>query len=369
LSCRKRVEFVDRHAVFARRSAEREEPLLAALELARVMVGGAQRSIQVRAGIFERRERSIERLHGRPDQRGGLRRATFEPTHSGREGRHRRLRTGHRLLRFTQVACDFFRLHHGTAPLGKHALLGGLGFEAREFLDRVPKPLGFALCAFERGAFFPERRFARALVLPQSGDLTGLAIERAERIEQRTMCRGIDERTLVMLPVNLDQGATEILENLRAHRLVVGKGTRAAIGELDAAQDQLIVSTDADLRHDGARRMPPGRIEGRRHLSLARTLAHQRNIAARAERKGKGVEQDRLAGAGLACEHGKPIGEIDVEPIDQDNVANGQPGEHAGSGRTKKDGLGKLSRDSLFCRPFCAGFPLVSPRRIAGMLG
>ena len=82
-------------------------------------------------------------------------------------------------------------------------------------------------------------------------------------------------------------------------------------------------------------------FERRRHLALLRALPHQRGIAARAERQRKGVEQDRLAGAGLAGEHGRPDGEIDVEPIDQDDVADREPGEHAGrttAGQTSEDG-------------------------------
>ena len=64
------------------------------------------------------------------------------------------------------------------------------------------------------------------------------------------------------------------------------------------------------------------------HLALLDAVAHQRLVAARAQRQREGVEQDRLAGAGLAGEHGKACGEIDVEPVDQDDVADGKPGEH-----------------------------------------
>src|SRR5665254_6355 len=42
----------------------------------------------------------------------------------------------------------------------------------------------------------------------------------------------------------------------------------------------------------------------------------------------EGIEQDRLAGAGLAGEHGKPRGKIDVEPVDQNDVADRESGEH-----------------------------------------
>ena len=71
-----------------------------------------------------------------------------------------------------------------------------------------------------------------------------------------------------------------------------------------------------------------GKLEGRGHLALLGALAHQRRLAARAEREREGIEQDRFAGAGLAGQHRKAGAEIDVEPIDQDDVADGKPGEH-----------------------------------------
>ena len=69
-------------------------------------------------------------------------------------------------------------------------------------------------------------------------------------------------------------------------------------------------------------------LERRRHLPLLLALAHQGGVAARAERQRERVEQDRLAGAGFAGEHGKPLGKVDVEPVDQDDVADGKAGEH-----------------------------------------
>ena len=69
-------------------------------------------------------------------------------------------------------------------------------------------------------------------------------------------------------------------------------------------------------------------IEHRGDLPLLGALAHQPGIAARAERKREGIEQDRLAGTGLAGEHRKSLGEIEIELVDQDDVANGQTDEH-----------------------------------------
>src|SRR5262249_57776306 len=75
--------------------------------------------------------------------------------------------------------------------------------------------------------------------------------------------------------------------------------------------------------------MPGGKLEGRRHLSLLGAVAHQSDVAAGAERQRKGIEQDGLAGPGLAGEHRQPSGKVDVEPVDEDDVTYREPGQHA----------------------------------------
>src|SRR4051794_17422964 len=73
-------------------------------------------------------------------------------------------------------------------------------------------------------------------------------------------------------------------------------------------------------------------IEHRRHLTLRLTCAHQRSIAAASKRKRKSVEHDGFAGAGLACEHGQPRPESEVEAINQDDVADRKLDEHGRDG-------------------------------------
>ncbi len=80
-----------------------------------------------------------------------------------------------------------------------------------------------------------------------------------------------------------------------------------------------------------ARRMLLGDVEDGGHLTLFGALAHQRGIAAGAERQGKGIEQDRFAGAGLAGQHRETGPEIDVQPIDQNDIADGKADEHEAS--------------------------------------
>ena len=71
-----------------------------------------------------------------------------------------------------------------------------------------------------------------------------------------------------------------------------------------------------------------GDVERRSHLPLLGALTHQRHVAARAKREREGIEQDRFAGAGLAGQRSKTGAEIDVQAIDQNDVANGKADEH-----------------------------------------
>jgi len=82
-------------------------------------------------------------------------------------------------------------------------------------------------------------------------------------------------------------------------------------------------------RHEGAGRMGRRHVERRGDLPLLGALPHQRGIAARAKRQREGVEQDRFAGAGLTGQHRKARREVDVEPVNQHDVSDREPGQHA----------------------------------------
>ena len=127
-------------------------------------------------------------------------------------------------------------------------------------------------------------------------------------------------------------------EHLNAYRLIVDEGAGAAVRKLHAAQDQGLVSWDVVGGEHRMGRMRRQEVKRGGHLALLRPLAHQRGIAARAQGKRERIKQDRFAGAGLAGQHGKPFGQIDIEPVDQDDVTDGQPGEHRAAMKEDKGG-------------------------------
>ena len=69
----------------------------------------------------------------------------------------------------------------------------------------------------------------------------------------------------------------------------------------------------------------PGRhfqLGGHRGGFLA--VADQSGIGARAQRQPERVEQDRFAGAGLAGQHAEAGLELELEPVDQHDVLDGE---------------------------------------------
>jgi hypothetical protein len=61
---------------------------------------------------------------------------------------------------------------------------------------------------------------------------------------------------------------------------------------------------------------------------LLGAVTHQPRFRAHAQGEPQGVEQDRLARAGLAGEHAQPRPERQIELVDQHHIADGKSQQH-----------------------------------------
>ena len=114
--------------------------------------GGRERPIDMVARLVERRQRGIERLHGRRDKAGRLGVAPLQPAHRGRERRHRRAAARHHGLGLAQILGDLFGLHHAGAALGQRGFFAGLGSKLRQFVRSMAQPIGLTLGPLHFGA-------------------------------------------------------------------------------------------------------------------------------------------------------------------------------------------------------------------------
>jgi hypothetical protein len=176
----------------------------------------------------------------------------------------------------------------------------------------MTQPVGFTVGALDIGTMTFNRRFANPPVVPKTRHRCGVLLDPPIGVEQRAMRRGIDEGALIMLAVDFDQCGAKRAEHLNADRLIVDEGAGPAVGKLNPPDDQFVLTTKIVFGKHAARRMFFRQLESGGHLALLHALADQRRFATRAQRERKGIEQDRLSRAGLACQCGEPGAEIDI---------------------------------------------------------
>ena len=63
-------------------------------------------------------------------------------------------------------------------------------------------------------------------------------------------------------------------------------------------------------------------VEDRCHLPLLGAMPNQCGVPACAQRQCEGIEQNRLARPGFPGQHREPGGKVDIQPLNQDDVAN-----------------------------------------------
>ena len=168
------------------------------------------------------------------------------------------------------------------------------------------------------------------------------------------MGSGINQRAFVMLAVNFDERAAEAAQHLHTDWLVVDECAGAAVSELHAPHDELVLDGNIVRRQQGAGRMVGRNVKRGGDLALLGAGAHEAGVAARTKGQREGVKQDRLACASLAGEHRQAGGKIDIEAIDQDDVADREPGQHQAPSHLsppRKPARFRAVPDSYNCRP------------------
>lgn len=143
-----------------------------------------------------------------------------------------------------------------------------------------------------------------------------------ESVEQVTVRARIDQCAIIVLAMNLYQRAADIAHQCNGRRLIIDEDACTAVRRLQTTQNDVAVIVNGILSQDFACRVIAWNVENSRHLALCRAMAHQRGIATCTQRQRQRVQQDGFAGAGFTGQNGKARREINVEPFDQDDIAN-----------------------------------------------
>jgi hypothetical protein len=150
-----------------------------------------------------------------------------------------------------------------------------------------------------------------------------------KRIKQRTMRRCVDQRPVIVLPVDLDDQRADGLEEARRYRLVIDESPCPPVGKLHAAKDDLGVVGDVILPERRSRRVVLGKLKDRNNLPAVAARADKRSVPAPAECERQCIEKDGFPGTSLAGKHGQSLVEGQLELVDKDDVPDRKRAQHA----------------------------------------
>ena len=214
--------------------------------------------------------------------------------------------------------------------------LGPLAVAHRE-RGELALPCGEVFALGRRGFGGVRRRIAMldrgAPRAPLRGNFPRERDEAAECVEERALFLGVLERLVRVLTVQVDQLLAQRAELRKRHRVAVDEGPRAALRVEHAAHQHFAVLVgERVLGEPGARVRRVGDVERGRELRPLGAGPDLPHFEAVAEQEPERVEEDRLARTGFAGEHGEPGIELEVERVDEHEVADRQVAEHRASG-------------------------------------
>ena len=157
----------------------------------------------------------------------------------------------------------------------------------------------------------------------------------AERVEQVALPALVEQPLLVVLPVDLDQRPDLVGEPRGGRGLIVEPGGRAAAGRDLANRDERLRQA----------------VEQRLHAGRLRAVADEPDVRARAADEPERVDEQALAGSGLAGDDVEARREGQAQAIDQREVADGQLEEASAQSHDGSSATLWRSRSQNGCAP------------------
>ena len=165
------------------------------------------------------------------------------------------------------------------------------------------------------------------------GDALALLAVAAGEIDQRQVGGGIGETALLVLPVHGEQERRQALQRADRDRGIVDPGARAPLRAHLATDDELVRRRHSELPEQGSRRWRLRLVEASLDEQLVAAAAHRLGIGALAGEQLQRLHEQRLARAGLTGERGEPRRQVEVQRVDDPEIANVELSQHGRSDR------------------------------------
>ncbi len=160
----------------------------------------------------------------------------------------------------------------------------------------------------------------------QQGFIPGVAVEQAQ------VGADVQQREMLGLPVDVDQGLAQFLHQRQADGMPVDARHAASLAaDLAREGDEVLLVEQVLAGQDlvGGGLFRAGQPEGALHTRQVRFAADGGGVGPASQEHVEGVHDDRLARPGLAGEHDQPRLEGEFELVDDGKVLDAEFAEHA----------------------------------------
>ncbi len=152
--------------------------------------------------------------------------------------------------------------------------------------------------------------------------------ERAIGVEQVAVHARVQKAAVVLLSMQLHQRVGKAAQDVAGDAAVVDVGGLAAVGRDRAAEEQLLARGQAAVLQHRAGGMGGAEVEGGRDLADIGAGADDVGAATPAEDEPERIEQDRLPRPGLSGQDVEAGAEVELQPVDDQDVADVEAAEH-----------------------------------------
>ena len=156
----------------------------------------------------------------------------------------------------------------------------------------------------------------------RGGDRLARGGGHAEGIEQEQMVGRVGEADLFVLALHLDKQRAEVFQEIQADLLVVDQRAGTAVTRDDAPEQDFALRIQPLFGQQVHGGVAGGDGKGRRYDRLRGAGADQPGVGTRPKGKAEAVQQYGFTGTRLTGERGEAGGEMQIQPLDQHDVAD-----------------------------------------------
>ncbi len=313
--------------MFARQGPEGKEPLFGVLKFGGVEVQMLERAGNARLRIAQLDQRTRQRGQRFVKHPVG---ALGHPVQPAQRIRQRAFAAAkaQQVGGAGNIGADLLRPLHQTAAGVEFGFFADLRVQRVQLGHGMAQEVFFGAHLVQRSARGNKGLAGVAQGVPRLAGGGALFFQPGKGIEQIAVTPRVQQAPIVMLPMQFHQCFRQAAQHFAGGAAVIHPSRLAPVCRIHPAQDQFITARQSGVLKDVMGGMIRGQIEDGNNFALRCPLPDQFRAPAPAQNKTQRIQQDRFARAGFSREHVQAGLKRDVQPVDDQHVANVERAQH-----------------------------------------